>query len=67
MEERFLGVSSGKNVDVKEEDVEMQEQGSEAVEDELDEGGPEKKSRKRIHKCDRDGCSYSTDHVGHYR
>ena len=29
--------------------------------------GTAKRDRKRIHKCDREGCTYSTDHIGHYR
>ena len=29
--------------------------------------GTAKKDRKRIHKCDREGCTYSTDHIGHFR
>ena len=35
--------------------------------DKVNPTGTAKRDRKRIHKCDRDGCTYSTDHIGHFR
>ena len=70
LEKKFLGGDTTINMPVvKTENTSELNDGSLNVEEDnkMNPTGTAKRDRKRIHKCDREGCTYATDHIGHYR
>ena len=66
MEKKIMGTPSSRP-DVKTEDADEDADMDADSDDKVNPTGTAKRDRKRIHKCDREGCTYSTDHIGHFR